>query len=253
MVINSTITLRHKMNNSILTIPLANLSLAFVPVFIVLGILYKWSLKSHTALYAVVRMLVQLILVGYVLTYVFAIDSPFMVIIILTIMLTASGFISLRSVSNRTRASYLHLLVAIGLGSLSTLFFITGIVLEISPWYLPQYLIPLAGMTIASCMNSVSLAAERYESEVHSGSDLMEARRTAMNACLIPNINTLFAVGIVSLPGMMTGQILSGVDPLIAVRYQIVVMCMVFGCSGMTSACYLLIASHSKTENNSAI
>jgi putative ABC transport system permease protein len=60
-------------------------------------------------------------------------------------------------------------------------------------------------------------------------------------------------VGIVSLPGMMTGQILSGVDPLIAVRYQIVVMCMVFGCSGMTSACYLLIASHSKTENNSAI
>ncbi|NNE38567.1 MAG: ABC transporter permease [Gammaproteobacteria bacterium] len=241
------------MNTSILTIPLLNLSLAFVPVIIVLGILYKWSLKSHTALYAVMRMLVQLILVGYVLTYVFATDSPYIVILILTIMLTASGFISLRSVSNQSRASYLHLMIAISIGSLSTLFFITGVVLQISPWYLPQYLIPLAGMTIASCMNSVSLAAERYESELSNDNNPIEARRTAMNACLIPNINTLFAVGIVSLPGMMTGQILSGVDPLIAVRYQIVVMCMVFGCSGMTSACYLLIASHSKTEDKSAI
>ncbi len=241
------------MNSPILTIQLVNLSLAFVPVLIVLAILYKWSLNSHTALYAVVRMLVQLILVGYVLTYVFSIESPFVVILIMTIMLTASGIISLRSVRDKSRASYIHLMIAITIGSVSTLFFITGVVLQISPWYLPQYLIPLAGMTIASCMNSVSLAAERYESEIKNEIDPIEARKTAMNACLIPNINTLFAVGIVSLPGMMTGQILSGVDPLIAVRYQIVVMCMVFGCSGMTSAYYLLLASHSKIENKSAI
>lgn len=241
------------MNNSILTISLANLAMAFVPVLIVLGILYKWSLKSHTALYAVIRMLTQLILVGYVLTFLFTTNSPLLVIAVLTIMLMASGFISLRSVSKKTGKSYLHLMIAISIGSLSTLFFMTGVVLKIDPWYLPQYLIPLAGMTIASCMNSVSLAAERYESELNNGKTPLQAQRTALNASLIPNINTLFAVGIVSLPGMMTGQILSGVDPLIAVRYQIVIMCMVFGCSGITSACYLSISSPHKSENISAI
>ena len=100
-------------------------------------------------------------------------------------------------------------------------------------------------MTIANCMNTVSLAAERFESEL-TNHPYNEARHTAMSAALIPTINSLFAVGIVSLPGMMTGQILSGVDPLIAVRYQIVVMCMIFGSSGIASASYLLLqkASH---------
>jgi putative ABC transport system permease protein len=241
------------MNSSILNISLVNLSLAFVPVLIVIVILYKWSLKSKTALYAVTRMLVQLILVGYVLTYVFGTESPYLVILILTVMLTTSGIISLRLVKNKSRTSYTQLMIAITIGSLSTLFFITGLVLQITPWYLPQYLIPLAGMTISSCMNSVSLAAERYDSEISNGRQLLEARHTAMNAALIPNINTLFAVGIVSLPGMMTGQILSGIDPLIAVRYQIVVMCMVFGCSGITSACYLLLASRPEPADKPVI
>ncbi len=64
-----------------------------------------------------------------------------------------------------------------------------------------------------------------------------------MDAALIPQINALLAVGLVALPGMMTGQILSGVDPLVAVRYQIVVMCMIFGSSGVAAACYLQAAS----------
>ena len=67
----------------------------------------------------------------------------------------------------------------------------------------------------------------------------MLARNRAFTAALIPITNTLFAVGLVSLPGMMTGQILSGVSPLLAVRYQIIVMCMVFGSAGISSACYL--------------
>ena len=68
----------------------------------------------------------------------------------------------------------------------------------------------------------------------------VEARRTALDAALIPQLNALFAVGLVSLPGMMTGQILSGIDPLVAVRYQIMVMCMVFGSGGLAAAAYLV-------------
>lgn len=68
-----------------------------------------------------------------------------------------------------------------------------------------------------------------------------------MNAALIPQVNTLFAVGLVALPGMMTGQILAGVEPLIAVRYQIVVMCMLFGVTALSGAAYLVLAGRFAT------
>ena len=231
------------MNNSILEIPLTNLALSFIPVLFVLAILFYWSLNSRTAIYAVIRMLIQLLLIGYVLTYIFAIETPIIVIFVLFIMLIASGFISMRSIKDKGLSSYLRFFISIVAGGITTLFFMTGIVLEIEPWFLPQYLIPLAGMSIANCMNTVSLTAERFESELGNNSSYDNARRTALNASLIPTINSLFAVGIVSLPGMMTGQILSGIDPLIAVRYQIIVMCMVFGSSGISSACYLILQS----------
>ncbi|MBW2490481.1 MAG: ABC transporter permease, partial [Deltaproteobacteria bacterium] len=74
-----------------------------------------------------------------------------------------------------------------------------------------------------------------------------EARGTALKASLIPITNSLFAVGLVSLPGMMTGQVLSGVSPLIAARYQIMVMCMIFSAAGISSACFLsMIKPHAK-------
>jgi len=88
-------------------------------------------------------------------------------------------------------------------------------------------------------MNAVSIAAERFESELSRESIYREARATAYKAALIPIINALFAVGLVSLPGMMTGQILSGVDPLIAVRYQMMVMLMILGSAGISVAIYL--------------
>jgi len=98
-------------------------------------------------------------------------------------------------------------------------------------------------MIFANSMNTVSLAAERFESEFNRGVNYMVARRTALDAALIPQINSLFAVGLVALPGMMTGQILSGIDPNIAVRYQIMVMCMVFGSGGIAAFTYLSLRS----------
>jgi putative ABC transport system permease protein len=93
-------------------------------------------------------------------------------------------------------------------------------------------------MLYANCMNAVSLVAERFEKEreVHQ---YEKARSIAFRASLIPQINAFLAVGLVSLPGMMTGQILSGVDPIIAVRYQIMVMFMVLGSSGISTILYL--------------
>ena len=195
-------------------------------------------------------MLVQLMLIGYALVYIFDIEHAGIIFIVLAVMLTAASFISFRSVQEKSARSYLALLLSISIGGLTTLFFVTGVVLKLDPWFMPQYLVPLAGMIIANCMNCVSLAAERFDSEISNRSPYIDARRTALKASLIPVTNTLFAVGLVSLPGMMSGQILSGVDPLIAVRYQIMVMCMVFGSAGISSACYLMIIKKHYEESN---
>ncbi len=127
------------------------------------------------------------------------------------------------------------------IGGFFTLLLVVYGVLHLDPWYQPKFIIPLAGMIFANAMNAVSIAAERFESEKSRGESYQGARATAYKAALIPLINALFAVGLVSLPGMMTGQILSGVDPLIAVRYQMMVMLMILGGAGISVAAYLTL------------
>ncbi len=115
------------------------------------------------------------------------------------------------------------------------------LVLELRPFHSAQYVIPLAGMVFASAMNSISISicAEGFQSERNRGEKITVAREFAFKAALIPITNALFAVGLVSLPGMMTGQIIAGVDPPIAARYQIMVMCMLFSSAGLSAACFL--------------
>jgi len=184
-------------------------------------------------------MLAQLLLVGHVLTYIFESDRASVVLVVLTVMLLAASWIALHPLRRRDRSTALKALASIGVGGVVTLVIVTQGVLDLTPWYRPQFFIPLAGMIFASSMNAVSLAGERFEAETERGADYFQARRVAFRAALIPLINSLFAVGVVSLPGMMTGQILSGEEPLVAARYQIMVMCMIFGSGGVSAACYL--------------
>jgi len=230
------------MSTSVQTISLSGLILAFLPTIIVVSILFRWALDAMTALYAVARMLMQLLLIGYILIYIFNADQPGIIVFVITVMLVAASWIALRPLKNKQPHLYWKALGAILLGGIPTLALVTQIVLDIQPWFLPRYLIPLAGMIFASCMNTVSVAAERFEAERDSAIPYTHARNTALQAALIPVTNSLFAVGLVSLPGMMTGQILAGTSPLVAVQYQIVVMCMIFGASGMSATLYLVLA-----------
>ena len=154
-------------------------------------------------------------------------------------MVFFSSWIALGTVSLQRRQLLTRAFAAISIGGGFTLALTTQGVLKLNPWYDPRLMIPLAGMIFASAMNTVSLAAERMQSETRRGVAFTEARHQALHAAMIPLINTLLAVGLVSLPGMMTGQILSGVSPLIAARYQIMVMCIIFGASGISAACFL--------------
>ncbi|MDH5218063.1 MAG: ABC transporter permease [Gammaproteobacteria bacterium] len=227
------------MNSNIIEIDLYGLAIAFLPVLPVLFILYRWNMGTGHALYSLTRMLGQLLIVGYFLAYIFNSTSLLLISMILMIMLFSSSWIALGTVSSYRKKLITNAFIAITAGGGSVLFIVIYGVIKPSPYYNPQYVIPLAGMIFANAMNAVSLAAERIVSELKRGETFIASRVTALQAAMIPVTNSLLAVGLVSLPGMMTGQILSGVSPLIAARYQIVVMCMIYASAGLSAALFL--------------
>ena len=253
--------MRNKLNNSLTIISLPQLAIAFIPVLVVLFILFKWQLPQKRSIQALTRMLVQLLLVGYFLSYIFESNSAWLVLAILSLMVIFSSTIALNNIERAHPHLFKYAIISIALSGTFTLLIITQGVLQLTPWYKAQTIIPLAGMIFATCMNSVSLCGERFFSELkhsrereRSNDDFatvnsinyISARNTAFQAGMIPNVNALLAVGIVSLPGMMTGQILSGTSPFVAARYQIMVMCMIFASAGIASALFLILSKPEK-------
>lgn len=224
------------------TIPLTRLAIAFLPVAAVLAIMWGWRVQAGKAAYALARMLLQLLLIGYVLAAIFKAESSIIVLGVLVVMTTASAWIALNTVPERRLSLYFISLCAVLLGGGLTLAVVTQAVLALEVWFEPRFIIPLAGMTFANAMTSVSLAAERIDAELKHSQNFVDARNAGFQAAMIPVINSLFAVGLVSLPGMMTGQILSGVSPFVAARYQIMVMCMIFASAGLSTWLFLLLA-----------
>jgi len=216
-----------------------SLLLSFIPALAVVIYFILHSIEYKTTLYAMARMILQLIMIGYILVFIFKADQSWIVLCVLSIMLVAAGWISLRTVPHLQKNLFLYALASITLGGGFTLIIITQIVLDIEPWFAPDYLIPLAGMIFANAMTAISLSAERLYKELKMRQNYEVAFGDALFASLIPITNSLFAVGLVSLPGMMTGQILSGVSPLIAARYQMMVMAMIFGASGLSVILFL--------------
>jgi len=231
------------MNSSVQLIGWQGLILAFVPAVVAIVIMFRWAAGAKTAIYATARMLLQLLLIGYVLVYIFDADQPGIIVGVLLVMLVAASWIAIRPVQQKQPHVYRSAFIAIACSGVLTLGLVSQWVIGVDPWFSPRYLIPLAGMIFAGAMNTVSLAAERLQAETERGVPFNESRRIALQASMIPMINSLFAVGVVALPGMMTGQILSGVSPVVAAKYQIVVMTMLFGVSGMSAAIYITLAA----------
>ena len=227
------------MNGGILEISLQGLVYAFIPALAVLVIMWRWQAGTGTAVYAMARMLVQLLAIGYVLIYLFESDNYWLIAGVLAIMIAVASWIAVRPLGASRRESWPNSLVAIGFASIVILALVTQVVIGVEPWFSPRYVVPLGGMVVTGAMNAVSLAAERFQAETARDEPALEARRSAFKTALIPITNRLVAVGLVSLPGMMTGQILSGVSPLIAAKYQIIVMAMFFGTGGIAAALYL--------------
>jgi len=221
------------------TIPIENLTYMLVPILIVAYFYYKWLDDSKEIAYATLRMVGQLLVIGYILELLFKNDSVYLGILTVLFMITVSSLIAFRSFKTKNMINYIDIFGAIAIGGTFNLVIVLALVLDLKSLYIPMVMIPLAGMIYANAMNSVAICAERFHHELLNHS-YEKARFFAFKAAMIPQVNTLLAVGLVSLPGMMTGQILSGVSPLIAARYQIVVMAMVLGSSGMSTILFLL-------------
>lgn len=219
-------------------IPASNLLYMLFPLIIVWYFYYKWVDSRYEIAYATFRMVAQLLIIGYLLTFIFEAKTSYMTFFVVLVMISSASFIALRNISVKNTKVYKSIFISIFIGGSINLFLVLVFVLDVHTFNSPRYIIPIAGMLYANCMNAVSLVAERFERELFHVS-YEQARSIAFKAALIPQINSFLAVGLVSLPGMMTGQILSGVDPVVAVRYQIMVMAMILGSSGISAILYL--------------
>ncbi|MDT8423863.1 MAG: iron export ABC transporter permease subunit FetB [Desulfuromonadales bacterium] len=245
------------MNNAIVDLSLSDLALAYTLILVSLA-LSRWQRigRERQLLWASFRMVAQLLAVGYVLHLVFAIPHPGAILLILLVMLGFAMQVIGERVKDRMPRFYRIIGGSLLVGCGAVTFILCIAIVGFTPWYDPQYLIPLAGMIIGNTMNAASLAAERLASEIRNRREEIEcwlclgatprracreAIREAFRAALIPSTNTMAAMGIVAMPGMMTGQILSGIEPMIAVRYQIVIMCAIVGSVGVTSFLIVLL------------
>ncbi|SMC21863.1 putative ABC transport system permease protein [Desulfacinum hydrothermale DSM 13146] len=226
---------------------ISNLQLAAALGFVLLGgltsLVHGLRLEKDL-LWGTVRTFAQLFAMGYVLTVIFRVQHPEPVLAFFVFMIASAAWIIRSRVSERAVSFFLPTLCSMLVSYLIIAYVVTAVVVGVDPWWRPQYFLPLGGMVIGNSMNAVAIALERLFGELRSrraqveallclGADCREASgdmvRMAVKAGMIPSINAMMGVGIVFIPGMMTGQILAGADPLVAIRYQIVVMLMLVG------------------------
>jgi len=227
------------------------LAAASVFVLINAGLSILFGLKVHRSLLvAAIRMVVQLALVGLVLTTLFSVVSPLWTGVTALGMVLFAGHEAAQRQDRRLSGWWSY---GLGTGcmmmsSVMVTVFALMTALRPNPWYDPHYAIPLLGMILGNCMTGVGLGLNTLTTSLASRRASVEAQlmlgatrqiaaapvtREALRSALIPTINSMAATGVVSLPGMMTGQILSGVPPAEAVKYQILVMFLIAGGTGL--------------------
>ena len=234
-----------QIHNGIMTISLDVLDLALAVAMMAVAIgLSSWQklgLEGELAI-ATGRSLLQLAVVGYVLFIIFELDHPLPVIAILGIMVTIAAIVTRNRISKKVKGLLFIIWSSLLACVTAIMAYAIAFILQPDTWYEPQYLIPLVGMVLGNAMNSSSLAGERLVSTINRNHIEIETHlslgatpsqavarycKEAIRAGLIPTLNKMMVVGLVSLPGMFTGQVLAGAEPLEAASYQILILFMI--------------------------
>ncbi len=207
----------------------------------VISVLLRLGIGRRLAV-AAVRTVIQLGLIGLVLEKIFALRRAAPVVVLVLLMIFFAGREAVQRTGRRYPSVYLDAWLAMAVSCLAVGGVVTQVVVGVHPWFDPQYVIPLLGMILGNSLTGIALGLDRFlehlavrRAEVElrlafgatRGEALKPALRDAMRTGMIPILNSMAAAGIVSLPGMMTGQILAGSPPLQAVAYQVVVMFMI--------------------------
>jgi putative ABC transport system permease protein len=236
-------------------LPLSATDLALSAILVLVNAIASLALGlqiHRPLLLAAVRMVAQLLLVGLVLRWILVHQSPWLTGVAVVLMIAAAA----REVASRTRtplAGHAGLRISaivVGTASLLTVALALSTALRPDPWYDPRYAIPLMGIVLGSVLNSASIALDAFLSGARQSAPIIEARlalgdtrqqalralrMAAMRSGLLPVINQMSAAGIVTLPGIMTGQVLAGMDALAAAKYQILLMFILAGASGLAA------------------
>ena len=228
-------------------IQLSPFDLALAALLVCVSAALTHALRLATAgrlLIAAGRAFVQLLVVGLLLKLLFEQAGPFWVMAFALVMLSIAGY-EVHARQHRAFAggwSYGIGTVAMFLSSFTVTFLALTVVIGPEPWYRPQYAIPLLGMLLGNTMTGIAIALDRLTQSAFDKRGVIEARLSlghswreavsgiradSMRAGMIPTINAMAAAGVVSLPGMMTGQILAGSPPLEAVKYQIMILFLI--------------------------
>lgn len=197
-----------------------------------LGITWKMGVATGQSI-------IQLLVLGYILELVFALQNPVIVLLAIVGMIVVSAIVTRNRIGSRV--PYLLPIVGISLviSTALTLTYTHLLILRVQPWHTPQYLIPLAGVLLGNAMNAAVIAGERFISNVNQNQTEIEThlslgatprqstqayRQEAIRASLFPTLNSMMVIGIVTFPGFFAGQMVAGMDPLNASLYQMLVI-----------------------------
>jgi len=233
-------------------IQLSSLDLSLAAALVIALAAASWRTYpgvGQQLLVAGVRTAIQLTLIGLVLKALFANAGLLWVVLLSLVMLAVAGREVMARQHRRFAGSWGYAIgiISMFISSFSIALFALIVVVGTEPWYEPQYAIPLLGMLLGNTMNGIALALDRLTQSAWEQRELIEARlvlgcspgeafadirQQVFRTGIIPIINAMAAAGIVSLPGMMTGQILAGAPPVEAVKYQIMIMFLIAAGAG---------------------
>ncbi|HEX9025915.1 MAG TPA: iron export ABC transporter permease subunit FetB [Clostridium sp.] len=246
------------MNNTVMNLSILQLSIAYIFVLIMLVIFKSRGIKREKQiLIASTRMTVQLTIMGYVLMFVFNNPSWWLTSLMIIIMISFAIYNSIKRVKVTMSKELQHIIAfSMVCGALLTATFFIIVVLNVRPWFNPQYFIPISGMIVGNSMTGIALGANKLCSDIEDKhveieNSLMlgasptlatkEIVNNAFDSAILPTMNNMLTMGIVSLPGMMTGQILSGTFPLTAIKYQIGIMLAILGSTSIATVLFVTL------------
>ncbi len=206
--------------------------------------------KEKEIIISTLRMTIQLIIMGYVLVYLFDQSNLYVTLLVFAAML----FFAIRNIFARVKTPVrkkLRRVITISMftGTVVTTFYFLLLVLSSDPWFETRYFIPIAGMVIGNSMTGIALGVERLVGEMKTKKQLVEGAlmlgatpkdatleitKDVFTSAIMPTINSMVGMGIIFIPGMMTGQILAGASPLVAIEYQIAIMLAILGSVSIT-------------------